>query len=73
VTDIVTTYAGRMTQWDVVNESYDNHDVTDLVGDIVMVEAFNAAVTAEPVAKLFINDCGILEGGSMSQSHRDDY
>ena len=56
-----------------MNEPFDNHDLMDLYGDDVMLEWFQAAREADPNAKLFINDYGILSGGGLGGRHRDHY
>ena len=46
----------------MINETRTNHDVMDNLseGDLAMVDWFNAAQTADPTAKRYINDFGIL-------------
>lgn len=74
VTELAGALAGKLIHWDVVNEPFDNHDITDLVGGVgEMVEWFKLARQADPVAKLFINDYAILAGGGGTSAHRDFY
>ena len=75
ITDTVTAMAGKLIHWDVVNEPYDNHDITDLpgLGLPEMVQWFKLARQADPVPKLFINDYNILVGGGGTTPHRDFY
>jgi GH35 family endo-1,4-beta-xylanase len=75
ITDTVTAMAGKLIHWDVVNEPFDNHDITDLPGFGLpeMVEWFKLARQADPVPKLFINDYAILAGGGGTTAHRDFY
>jgi GH35 family endo-1,4-beta-xylanase len=75
ITDTVTAMAGRLVHWDVVNEPYDNHDITDLPGFGMpeMAEWFKLARQADSLPKLFINDYAILAGGGGTTPHRDFY
>ena len=75
ITDTVTAMAGKLIHWDVVNEPFDNNDITNLPGFGVpeMVEWFNLARQADPMPKLFINDYAILAGGGGTTAHRDFY
>jgi GH35 family endo-1,4-beta-xylanase len=62
---------GRFVDWDVINETFTNHDFMDLLGRHAMVDWFKAARAGDPVAKLYINDFNILEGDD--KAHQDDY
>jgi endo-1,4-beta-xylanase len=73
ITDVVSHFRGELTDWDVVNEVYANHDLVDLLGGRqIMVKWFNLAHAADPAARLCINDYGILDGGTFN-SHRDSF
>jgi GH35 family endo-1,4-beta-xylanase len=73
VRDVVTAFRGRLDQWDVVNEPFDNHEITDLLGAEEMVEWYKIAKEADPEAQLLINDYAILSGGGGNTAHRDAY
>ncbi len=62
IADIAGTFAGQLAAWDVINETRNNHDVMDNLseGNLAMVDWFNAAQAADPHAKRYINDFGIL-------------
>ena len=63
ITNVVSHFRGKLTQWDVVNEPYANHDLIDLLGGgMVMIDWFKLAHAADPDCLLFLNDYGILEG-----------
>jgi len=60
---VVGRYAGTVDSWDVVNEPLVNFGDTlydnvfrDLLGDDYIAEAFRIAHTADPGAKLFLNE-----------------
>ena len=71
ITETTTAFRGRVVDWDVINETFTNHDFMDTLGRHAMVDWFKAARAGDPSAKLFINDFNILEGAD--QAHQDDY
>lgn len=73
VTEYADAMKGLVDAWDVVNEPFDNHELTDIVGEPEMIEWFKLARAADPVAKLFINDYAILAGGGGDTAHRRHY
>jgi GH35 family endo-1,4-beta-xylanase len=73
ITDVVSHFRGKLFQWDVINEPFSNHDLTDLLGGRdVMVDWFKRAHDADGACQLFLNDYGILEG-SQSNAHREHF
>jgi GH35 family endo-1,4-beta-xylanase len=62
---------GKLVDWDVINETFTNHDFMDILGRQVMVDWFKAARAGDPGAKLYINDFNIIEGDD--KAHQDDY
>lgn len=60
---------GRLTDWDVINEPYSEHQIQDILGKLEMVAWFQAAKAADPAAKLFLNDYPSLAGGA----HLDNF
>ena len=62
---------GKFVDWDVINETFTNHDFMDILGRQVMVDWFKAARAGDPDAKLYINDFNIIEGNDTA--HQDDY
>jgi GH35 family endo-1,4-beta-xylanase len=73
ITYMVSHFRGQLVDWDVVNEPFTNHDLIDLLGGReVMVDWFNLAHRADPSARLFINDFGILDGGPHNE-HRENF
>jgi endo-1,4-beta-xylanase len=78
IRDHVTEIAGHpqlrdLSEWDVINEPYANHDVMDRLGKEEMGAWFELAHEANPEAGLYINDYNILsaEGGDLR--HQDHY
>ncbi|MEY4551573.1 MAG: hypothetical protein RL685_7768 [Pseudomonadota bacterium] len=73
IREFVTTFKGKLTQWDVVNEPFTNHDLLDILGYEVMADWFKLARSLDPKPKLYINDFAILSGGGGTTPHRDHY
>lgn len=79
INEIGRYYAGHVEEWDVVNEHFSEHVITEaMYGDDVpleqppaLVEWFKAARVADPHARLFVNDFGILVGDQ--KEHKDSY
>ncbi len=73
VTNTATRYAGRLVDWDVINEPFDNHDLMDILGQEVMVDWFKLAQAADPGAQRYLNDWGILTTGGRDSAHQQHY
>lgn len=76
IADIGGEFAGQLVAWDVVNEERTNHDIMDQLpeGDQAMVDWFQRARTADPQAKLYINEWGILSsGGDTNSANQQQY
>lgn len=72
IQEIGTATAGKVNYWDVLNEPRANHVLMDILGPNVIVDWFNAARAADPNAKLFVNEYGILPsyGGTNNTSEQ---
>ncbi|WP_197530478.1 endo-1,4-beta-xylanase [Bythopirellula polymerisocia] len=76
IADIAGNFAGQLAAWDVINETRTNHDVMDNLaeGDLAMVDWFNAALAADPAAKRYINNFGILSSaGGTNTFNQQEY
>lgn len=73
IDDVVDATKDYLSEWDVINEPFDNHDLMDLFGNDVMVDWFNEARLHHPTATLFINDYAILSAGGTAIAHQDHY
>ncbi len=56
IADVGGAMAGKVVDWDVVNESVPEHALTDIFGKERMVTWYKAARKADPKARLFLND-----------------
>ncbi len=63
-------YAGRVTEWDVINEAVRNHEVIDVVGRDAMIDWFKWARESDPYAELYYNENTILSGGAVDYKAR---
>jgi GH35 family endo-1,4-beta-xylanase len=73
IADAAGTLRGQLHDWDVLNEPYKNHDIIDLLGPSIQTEWFQAAHRADPNAKLYLNDYGILSAGGKDSAHQKHY
>lgn len=73
VTDEATALRGQLSEWDVLNEPFTNHDVMDIAGPQVQTEWFRLARQADPEATLYLNDYSILEGGGRNTEHQKHF
>ncbi len=71
IAETTTELKGRLIDWDVINETFTNHDFMDILGRHAMVDWFKAARAGDPIAKLYINDFNIIEGDDTA--HQDAY
>ena len=70
IDDVTTATAPYIAEWDVINEPRDNHDMMDIIGQRVLVEAFRRARNRLPNARLALNDYAILSNLTDSQSQQ---
>jgi GH35 family endo-1,4-beta-xylanase len=70
ILDIGSEFSGDLLAWDVVNEPRTNHDIMDALpeGDGAMADWFQQARAADPTAKLFLNEFGILSSGGATNT-----
>ena len=64
IKDEVAATRGYLSEWDVINEPFDNHDLMDAYGRDIMVDWFREAHAAAPIARLSLNDYGILSSAT---------
>ncbi|WP_406691308.1 endo-1,4-beta-xylanase [Saccharopolyspora sp. ID03-671] len=77
ISTVVGRYAGKIQQWDVANEIFDesgNLRTTDNIwirelGPGIIADAFRWAHEADPQAKLFFNDYGVESDNAKSDAY----
>ncbi len=73
IAQVMSYAAGKVTEWDVLNEPYTNIDVQKALGDAEMAVWFQQARAADPSVKLYINDYSNLESGGYDLNHINAY
>ncbi|MFI7063716.1 endo-1,4-beta-xylanase [Kribbella sp. NPDC050124] len=71
ITDEVSSLKGRIDAWDVVNEPYSEHNVTDILGQHEIARWFRLARQADPKARLLLNEYDILEKNGWTKRKQD--
>ena len=69
----ITTKLQPAAAWDVLNETFTNHEFMDVLGRDAMPTWFTAAHADTPQSRLFINDWGIVTSGGTDAMHQADY
>lgn len=75
IDDVTAATAPYISEWDVINEPRDNHDLMDIIGRQVMLDYFRRARNRLPNTRLVLNDFGILSGlteGPTQQAFEED-
>jgi GH35 family endo-1,4-beta-xylanase len=57
-------YGDRLVEWDVINETFANHDLMDILGRDVMLDWYRQAHAGAPQVKLFYNDYIMFHGNA---------
>jgi GH35 family endo-1,4-beta-xylanase len=73
IDDITSKTASLISEWDVLNEPYDNHYLMDAFGQEVMLDWFEQARLNLPDQKLYINDYSILSSAGSDAAHQQHY
>lgn len=69
----VSTMKGRLVDWDVINEPYNNNDVMKVLGDSEMIAWFKLARQNDPEVRLTLNDYSILSAQGLDKAHQDHF
>jgi GH35 family endo-1,4-beta-xylanase len=70
---IVSLFSGQITEWDVMNEPFSNHDVMDILGDEAVVEWYRAVRETDPTIVRFLNDYEIFARNGLNTAHRANF
>jgi len=73
IQEMASTFTGKLVDWDVINEPYTNVDFMNLLGYPDMASWYKLAKQYDPVAKLFLNDFGVIEDGGLDTAHQKAY
>jgi GH35 family endo-1,4-beta-xylanase len=73
ITEEAAYYKGRAAEWDVLNEPLDHREVEALLGPAETAAWFKYARAADPAARLFVNEYGILDDGGLDAARQDRY
>lgn len=73
IRDVVGATRGQLTEWDVVNEPYANHNVLDLLPPNAMASWFGLARRLDPRPVLFLNDYAGLTSRGENTPHKDAF
>ncbi|MFC1468075.1 endo-1,4-beta-xylanase [Verrucomicrobiota bacterium] len=73
ITDMGAALNGRVVSMDVLNETFNNHDYMDLLGNDVMAEWFKQAREVMPNAQLNLNDFQLMANGGRWTEKLDFY
>ncbi len=71
--DVLNTFDGQITEWDVVNELFDNNDVLTVLGDDVVLEWFQRVRDFDPNIQLTYNDYSIFTNNGGDSTHRANF
>ncbi len=73
IAEVAGACRGKVVEWDVVNEPFDNHDVTDILGRDSLARWFTLARKQESKARLFLNDYPPMDGGDSGNAHLNHF
>jgi endo-1,4-beta-xylanase len=71
--EVATACRGKVIEWDVINETYDNHEITDILGRDSLARWFSLTRKYEPNARLFLNDYPPLDGSDVNNAHLNHF
>ncbi|MBN8215669.1 MAG: endo-1,4-beta-xylanase [Spirochaetes bacterium] len=78
ILDEVGILKGQCAEWDVVNEAFNNHNVTDFLGGgpesfRIIADWYRLVRATDPKPLLFVNDYSILSSGGNDAPHIEAY
>ncbi|MDY3551517.1 endo-1,4-beta-xylanase [Gemmata sp. JC717] len=73
IAEMITTFNGIITEWDVVNEPYSNHDVMDILGPDIVTKWYELVGQYDPTVLRFLNDYEIFARNGLNAAHRADF
>ncbi|GAB4462408.1 MAG: endo-1,4-beta-xylanase [Armatimonadaceae bacterium] len=73
IVDITAAMRGKLVEWDVINETFTNHDLMDILGQDEMVSWFKLAKATDPRPLLYLNDYPPLDGSDRDNPHLNHF
>lgn len=73
IADEASALAGKLVEWDVINEPYTNHELLDILGNSAMIDWFRQAKQSDPNAVMFLNDYNILSALGADYAHQNGF
>lgn len=73
ILDMTQRFKGKIDDWDVINEPFNNHDLIDILGEEMIDRAFRLAREGDPDAALYLNDFGQLASNNQLNSAHQEY
>jgi GH35 family endo-1,4-beta-xylanase len=73
IADEASALAGKLVEWDVINEPYTNHELMDILGNSAMIDWFRQAKQSDPNAVMFLNDYNILSALGADYAHQNGF
>lgn len=73
IAEMITTFNGIITEWDVMNEPYSNHDVMDILGPDIVTKWYELVGQYDPTVLRFLNDYEIFARNGLNTAHRADF
>jgi endo-1,4-beta-xylanase len=70
---VMRHFAGKLVDWDVLNEATTNKVLQNCFGEAEMAEWFRLARATDQTAKLYVNDYAMLSGGAVDNRRIDEY
>lgn len=71
IADMGKTFAGKLVEWDVVNEPLHNRRLQDVLGETAVIDWFRLAQRADPGARLYLNEFAMLSYGALDGDKLD--
>jgi len=74
VDDILATTHGKVSRWDVVNETYTNKDLQKITGsEEILVNGFKTLAKQDPNVLRYTNEFGIINRGGINKQKQEWY
>lgn len=72
IEEIVVATRPYLSEWDVLNEPWNNNTLMTMFGEDIQIDWFQEARRHHPDAGLYMNEFGIIVGGGRNEEKQDD-